>query len=112
MLENSGSIVHEQTARMVPETAATVYASHFFALAPKYLITDPWLTKTEITPAMKNAGRRHNITCSLAYHLTRSRVAAIAVLKRALSIGMKNAKTNTAEIHNRILISFLNSISD
>jgi hypothetical protein len=48
----------------------------------------------------------------LAYHLTRSKVAVTAVLKRALSRGMKNTNTNTPVIHRRIFISFLNSISD
>src|SRR4030065_1501132 len=80
ILEKSGRIVHEQTASIVPETEATVYATHFFAWAPKYFNTDAWLTKTEITPAIKNAGRRHRITCSRAYHFTRSSVATIAVL--------------------------------
>src|SRR4030043_1035653 len=99
ILENNGKIVHEQTARIEPETEATEYSTHFFAWAPKYLITDAWLTKTEITPAIKNAGRRHKITCSRAYHFTRSRVAAIAVLTRAFCIGFKKAKA-TPHKHN------------
>ncbi len=95
---------------MVPETAATVYASHFFAFAPKYLRTEPWLTNTDITPAMKNAGSRHKTTCSRAYHFTRSRVAAIAVVNLVLSIGRKNAAANRTMIEMRIFNSFLFSI--
>jgi hypothetical protein len=110
MLENKGSTVHEHTARIVPETAATVYAIHFLACAPKYFNTEAWLTKTEITPAMKNAGRRHNIKCSRAYHFTRSSVAAIALLKRALSIGKKKANAKIIVIQASILSSFLSSI--
>ena len=110
MLENRGSIVQEQTARMVPETAATVYASHFLAFAPKYLRTEPWLTKTDITPAMKNAGSRHKTTCSRAYHLTRSSVAEIAVVNLTLSIGRKKAAANNTIIDRRIFNSFLFSI--
>ena len=30
----------------MPDTAATVYATQRLALAPKYLITEPWLTNT------------------------------------------------------------------
>ena len=41
MLVKSGRIVQEQTARMPPEMAATLYESHFLALAPKYLRTEP-----------------------------------------------------------------------
>jgi hypothetical protein len=110
MLENNGRIVHEHTARIVPDTAATEYASHFFARAPKYLRTEAWLTKTEITPAIKNAGRRQRITCSRAYHFTRSRVAAMAVLNLALSMGRKNANAKTANIQKSIFNSFLSSI--
>src|SRR5665647_70784 len=110
MLENNGSIVQEHTAKMVPETAATVYASHFFALAPKYLRTEPWLTKTDITPAIKNAGSRQRITCSRAYHFIRSSVAAIAVLNRVLSIGRKKANANIAANQPSILSSFLSSM--
>ena len=49
MLVNNGSMVHEHTANMPPDTAATVYDSHFLALAPKYFNTEPWLTNTAIT---------------------------------------------------------------
>jgi hypothetical protein len=38
--EKSGRTVHEQTARIVPETDATLYERNLFALAPKYFITD------------------------------------------------------------------------
>lgn len=61
-----GSTVQEQTASMVPETDATEYATHFLAEAPRYFITDCWLTKTEMAPAMKKAGMRQNSTCSRA----------------------------------------------
>ena len=66
---------------------------------------------TEITPAMKKAGKRHRTTCSLAYHFTRSKVADIAVVNLALSIGRKNAAPKITMIHRRILISFLLSIN-
>ena len=39
--EKSGITVHEQTARIVPETAATVYATNLLAPGPKYLMTAP-----------------------------------------------------------------------
>jgi len=45
MLENRGKIVQLQTASIVPDNEAIRYAFHFFAPAPKYLITAPWLTK-------------------------------------------------------------------
>ena len=104
-------MVHEQTARIVPETAATVYASHFFAFAPKYFKTDPWLINTEMTPAMKNAGSKHRMTCSRAYHFTRSSVASIAVVNLALSMGKKKANRKTTMIQASIFISFLDSIN-
>jgi hypothetical protein len=56
---------------------------------------------------MKKAGIRHMTTCSLAYHLERSRVAEIAVVKRTLSRGIKNTAVKTTSIHKSIFISFL-----
>jgi hypothetical protein len=50
--------------------------------------------KIEITPAIRNAGNRHNITCSRAYHFERSREASIAVLNTGLFIGKKNTPRN------------------
>ena len=47
-------------------------------------MTAPWLTNTEMVPAMKKAGSRHRMTCSCAYHWARSRVASMAVRKRGV----------------------------
>ena len=95
---------------MPPDTAATVYYSHFLALAPKYFNTETWLTNTAITPAMKNAGNRHSTTCSRAYHWARSSVAFIAVVNRVFCNGMKNTAVKIATIQNRIFNSFFVSI--
>ena len=105
MLVKSGRIVQEQTARIPPEMAATLYDSHFLALAPKYLMTEPWLTKTAITPAMKKAGSRQRMTCSRAYHRARSSVASMAVMKRSLPSGRKKTAAKTRIIHARIFNS-------
>ena len=86
--ENKGRTVHEQTARIVPETDATRYATHFFAPAPKYFITAFWLTKTAITPAMKKAGTRQSKTCSCAYHFASANASYSAPLKDSFSMGM------------------------
>jgi hypothetical protein len=110
MLENKGRIVQEHTASMVPDTEATEYATHFFAWAPKYFNTAPWLTNTEMTPAMKKAGNKHRITCSRAYHLVRSRVATMASLNRRFSKGIKNARRKKNTIQNKMLISFFHSM--
>ena len=83
----SGRIVQEHTARILPDTAATPYASTFFALGPKYFITAAWLTKTPIAPAMKNAGIRHSNTCSRAYHRTRCAASSTARSNRAAPAG-------------------------
>ena len=53
-----GNIVQEQTARIEPDTEATRYDNHFFALTPKYFITADWLMNTAITPAIKKADIR------------------------------------------------------
>jgi hypothetical protein len=74
----SGRIVQEQTAKMLPDTAATPYARIFFALGPKYFITAAWLTNTPIAPAMKNAGIRQSSTCSCAYHFTKCAASSSA----------------------------------
>ena len=59
--------VQEQTARIVPDTEATLYERNFFAFGPKYLRTAPCDTKTAIAPAMKNAGTRQVSTCADKY---------------------------------------------
>ncbi|OPZ05954.1 MAG: Na(+)-translocating NADH-quinone reductase subunit F [Alphaproteobacteria bacterium ADurb.BinA305] len=74
--------MQEQTARMVPETDATEYDSHFDALGPKYVITAAWLTKTPMAPAMKKAGTRHSSTCSRAYQRARCRASETAPVNR------------------------------
>ncbi len=66
---NRGSMVHEHTASIEPDTEATEYERNLFALAPKYFITEAWLTKTTMAPAIKKAGMRQKRRCSLAYHL-------------------------------------------
>jgi hypothetical protein len=86
---NKGRIVHEQTARIDPDTEATEYERNLFALAPKYLITEAWLTNTTIAPAMKKAGMRQSRTCSCAYHFVNARDSFIALVNRAFSIGRK-----------------------
>jgi hypothetical protein len=68
-----GRIVHEHTARIAPDTDATLYDSHFFAFKPNYFKIAPLETKTAIAPAIKNAGTRQVRTCaerysSSAYH--------------------------------------------
>jgi hypothetical protein len=62
MPANSGRIVHEHAARIVPETAATLYATALWACAPKYFITAACETKHAIAPAMNNAGTRQSST--------------------------------------------------
>ncbi len=59
--------MQEHTAKTVPETEATEYERIFFAVAPKYLSTDAWDTKTAMAPAIKKAGIRQVKTCFLAY---------------------------------------------
>ena len=62
-----GSIVQEHTASIAPETDATPYASHFFALGPKYFKIAPFDTNRAIAPAIKKAGTRHVRTCADKY---------------------------------------------
>ena len=50
---------------------------------PRYFITEAWLTKTQIAPAMKKAGTRHSSTCSRAYQRVRARASCTAPSKRA-----------------------------
>jgi hypothetical protein len=50
--------VHEQTARIVPETEATEYERILLVVAPKYLRMDAWETNTAMAPAIKKAGIR------------------------------------------------------
>jgi hypothetical protein len=61
---NNGRIVHEQTARIAPETAATEYAKTFFVSAPKYFKTDSFEINAAMAPDMKNAGIKHVATCA------------------------------------------------
>ncbi len=62
--------------------------------SPKYFITEPWLTKTDTTPAIKNAGNKHKITCYLAYHFNKSDDAFIEIKKLSYSIGKKRKYKN------------------
>ncbi|EKD34155.1 MAG: hypothetical protein ACD_75C02447G0001 [uncultured bacterium] len=57
------------------------------AFGPRYFITEAWLTKTPIAPAMKKAGTRQSRTCSRAYHLTRWKASRMALSKRTEPIG-------------------------
>ena len=67
MPPNKGRTVHEQTARIVPETEATLYERIFLACGPKYFNTDACETKTAMAPAMKKAGTRQASTCADKY---------------------------------------------
>lgn len=110
MLENNGKMVQLHTTRIVPETEAIRYATHFLAPAPKYFMMELWLTNTLITPAMKKAGNRHSTTCSRAYQRARSSEAKTAPVKASESIGRKYAKRKTAIIQIRFFISCFVSI--
>jgi hypothetical protein len=81
--------VQEHTASTVPDTLAIEYEIHLFAFAPKYLITDSWLMKTEIAPAIRNAGIRQRITCSCAYQIVRLRPSLIDPITLGASRGRK-----------------------
>src|SRR4030042_3917797 len=105
-----GRTVQEQTARIVPETEATPYAINLFAFAPRYFITEAWLTKTEIAPAMKNAGTRHKSTCSLAYHFDKIKDCIMALSKRDIPTGRKYRTRKTADIKPNFLLSDLTPI--
>jgi hypothetical protein len=67
MPPNKGRTVQEQTARIVPETEATLYERSFFAFGPKYFNTAVCEIKTAMAPAMKNAGTRQVNTCADKY---------------------------------------------
>ena len=110
MPANSGRTVQEQTARIVPDTLATPYASTLFALAPRYFITDASLTNTPMAPAMKNAGIRHSSTCSRAYHFARWSDSMMPPVKRAQFTGSQKNTRNTATIHTSFFHSCFQSI--
>jgi hypothetical protein len=99
MPENRGSTVQEQTARMVPDTAATGYATHFDALAPRYFMTDAWRTKTLMAPAMKSACTRHSSTWARAYSCSMAKDSFQDACTRGLSTGRNHAAANTATIN-------------
>jgi hypothetical protein len=82
MLENSGRIVHEHTARIVPETDATVYATHFFAWAPKYFVLMPD-QKNRYPCNKKCRGDIKSHVLGIPFY--KVEVAAMAVLKRAFT---------------------------
>src|SRR4030042_5002746 len=111
MPENRGRTVHEQTARMVPDTDATPYASALFALGPRYFLTEAWLTNTPIAPAMKNAGTRHSSTCSRAYHFTSSNASRSALSNRGTPSGSQYAAAKSARMPRGGFHSFFRSIS-
>jgi len=64
---NIGKIVHEQTARTIPDIDVMLYEIIFLVLFPRYFKMVPLFIKTFNAPAMKNAGIRHVKTCFLAY---------------------------------------------
>ena len=59
--------MHEQTARIDPDTEATLYERSFLAWGPKYFRTAAWETKTAMAPAMKKAGIRQVRTWAERY---------------------------------------------
>jgi hypothetical protein len=50
-------------------------------------MTDAWLTKTDIAPAIKKAGIRQRKTCSLAYHRTKANDSKTGFLRGNNSTG-------------------------
>jgi hypothetical protein len=76
MPANIGSTVQLQTARIVPEQDATLYESHFFAFAPKYLSITSFDKSAAIAPAMKNAGTKQVSTWSERYSISVSTPAS------------------------------------
>jgi len=50
-------------------------------------MTEAWLKKTEMAPAMKKAGTRQSSTCSRAYHCTRASDSKIGPLKGIMLSG-------------------------
>src|SRR5512147_97614 len=106
---NSGSTVHEQTARMVPETDAMPYATTLLAPAPSRRMTAPWLMKTAIAPAISSAGNRHETTCSRAYHCNSANASCREFPKRGASNGIQSAAMKAAISSKSVRPSLLHS---
>ena len=73
-------------------------------------MTEAWLTKTPMAPAMKKAGTRHSSTCSWAYHLISASDSKIALLKRGHSIGKAKQAAKTATPHTSFFHSDFQSL--
>jgi hypothetical protein len=90
---------------MVPETEATPYDATFGAPGPRYFITDSFEKNAAMAPAIQNAGNRHRMTCSRAYHLVSSSASNTALSKRGVPTGRKYTPAKTAASHAKIFNS-------
>ena len=70
-------------------------------------MTEAWLTKTLIAPAMKKAGTRQRSTWSRAYSCSIANDSRSAPRTRRLSIGRKRAAANAATIQKSLVRSFI-----
>jgi len=70
-------------------------------------MTDAWLKKTEMAPAIKNAGTRHNSTCSRAYHCTRAMASKMGPPKGMILRGKKKHTRNIASNNKNRCHSFI-----
>ena len=105
MPANIGSTLHEQTARMPPDAAATEYATFFGDRGPRCFITAACDRKVVIAPAMKMAGTTQASVWLRAYHWRSLNASRIAFDTFGFDSGRQYATRNTPSIAAKIFSS-------